>query len=305
MRVSISTGLKAYLLILIIFELLVLHRLRSEPLHVVVNFVKAPKSASFASLFTCFTHFLIASRVVPLLARPLCPSAWFSCALLHVVEAAWLVPFAFREGALPPSLAAFDAAKHGGAAFICTMVLLNAYFFTCVLAVAMCGSQRDLLAEEARAAAAVEAAGGAPARKAPAPGAPPSLPQHLAAAPAPPAPAPAPSAGCGASAPAADARPAGSEFLHAHTGHGGAPTTLYREEPAAPPPAAATAARARTPPPPAAAAKPEGAKSPPRGRISSSSSTTSSHEDKKGNFLHAHTGFGGGDLKKVPHHGER
>lgn len=290
MWVSVSTGLKAYLLILIIFELLVLYRLRSEPLHVVGNFIKAPKGASFDSLFACFTHFLIASRVVPLLAPPLCPSAWFSCALLHVVEAAWLVPFAFREGALPPSLAAFDAAKHGGAAFICTMVLLNAYVFTCVLALAMCGSQRDLLAEETRAAAA-EAAGGA-LRKAPAPGAPPSLPQRL------------PAALAAASAPAADARPAGSEFLHAHTGHGGAPTTLYREEPAAPPPAAATAARARTPPPPAAA-KPEGAKSPPRGRISSSSSTTSSHEEKKGNFLHAHTGFGGGDLKKVPHHGER
>ena len=135
-----SRVLKAYLAILIAFEAVVLYRVhaRHEPLHAVVDFVAQPKDADFTSLFTCWIGLLIAARLAPLLAQPLSRGAWMACALAHVVEAFWVLPFALRDGALPATLAAFRPARHGAAAFIVGMVAFNAYLFTCVAMMALC-----------------------------------------------------------------------------------------------------------------------------------------------------------------------
>jgi hypothetical protein len=134
-----SRLLKVYLAILIAFEAVVLYRVHAlhEPLHAVVDFVAQPKDAAFTSLFTCFIGLLIAARLAPLLAPPLSSGAWIACALAHVVEAFWVLPFALRDGALPATLAAFRPA-HGAAAFIVFMVAFNAYLFACVAMMAMC-----------------------------------------------------------------------------------------------------------------------------------------------------------------------
>ena len=97
--------LKIYLAILVAFELVALYRLHAgHPLHEVCDFIARKKDASFTSLFAAYLQLLTAARLAPLLAPPLQRHAWLACAMTHVAEAFFVVPLAFREGALPPSL---------------------------------------------------------------------------------------------------------------------------------------------------------------------------------------------------------
>ena len=162
----VSLLLKLYLAILIAFELVALHRLGSgEPLHVVCDFLVGKKSAAFTALWSSYLQLLTAARIAALLAPPLQSQAWVACALTHVVEAWYVVPLAFREGALPASLRELNLGRHGAAAFIVFMVAVNAYLFTCVAAVAVCQVPAEAPGSAVASASARSRAAGAEEKK--------------------------------------------------------------------------------------------------------------------------------------------
>ena len=137
----VSLVLKFYLAILIGVEVVALARLhRGEPLHRVCDFIATEKDAAFTSLFAAYLHLLTASRAVALLAPPLQRHAWLACALTHALEALYVVPLAFAEGAVPRSWQALEA-RHFPAAFITFFVAVNGYLFSCVAVQAWCQSQ--------------------------------------------------------------------------------------------------------------------------------------------------------------------
>ena len=132
--------LKAYLAILILFELVALYRLHvlQQPFHHVIDFFTQPKDSAFVALFTTFLCLLVAARLAALLAPPLQPQAWLACALTHIVEALYLIPLALREGAIPATLSAFRPATHGARSVIVLFVAFSAYLFTCTALLAHC-----------------------------------------------------------------------------------------------------------------------------------------------------------------------
>ena len=134
----VTLVLRVYLAILIGVEVVALCRLHAgEPLHHVCDFIATKKGAAFTSLFAAYLQLLTASRAVALLAPPLQRHAWLACALTHALEALYVVPLAFAEGAVPRSWRALEA-RHFSAAFITFFVAFNAYLFACVAIQAWC-----------------------------------------------------------------------------------------------------------------------------------------------------------------------
>jgi hypothetical protein len=133
--------LRLYLLILCGFELMALYRLLyvGEPAGRVAPYLPLPspshashpEESAFHHLFTTFLAILLATRASLLLSPDYQPDAYRMAALIHVIEALWLVPTALDSDALPSSFALSEfQGRKGEAAFITFFVVLNAALFT-------------------------------------------------------------------------------------------------------------------------------------------------------------------------------
>lgn len=135
----LSILLRVYVLILCIFEVVALYRLLyvGESASAVAPYLPIPSPAhithpeesAFHHLFTTFLAILLATRASLLLSPDFQPDAWRMAALVHVVEALWLVPTALDSDTLPFSLSELQGRK-GEAAFITTFVVVNAILFS-------------------------------------------------------------------------------------------------------------------------------------------------------------------------------